>query len=176
MHELLNSRNGKKMDFATTVAISETDKDYVFSFYAESSQFYCPYKNYNEDHWEGDVCEVFIGDKDDPMRYFEIEVNPEGSLFFARIFNPGDPDAIEVELIANDMIGYGAEKVGNDYKAEIRVDKAKLNVPVDRIVFNAFRIETDGGETNKHLIALSPTMYDDQFHVTGAFVPLKKYL
>ena len=30
MFRLLNSRNGQDMDFVTTVAISETDKEYVF--------------------------------------------------------------------------------------------------------------------------------------------------
>ena len=176
MQQLLNSRNGSKLDFLTTVAISETETQYVFSFFAENSKFYCPYENYNEDHWEGDVCEIFIGDRRDLSHYYEIEVSPKGGLFLARIFNPGNPDLIEVDLIENDMVVHCAEIVGSDYRVEIKINKAKLNIPVEEIVFNAFRIETDGGETNKHLIALSPTMYDDQFHVTEAFVPLRKYL
>lgn len=174
---LKNSRNGSAMEFATTVTISETDTEYVFDFFAERSTFNCPYQHYNEDHWEGDVCEVFIGDRRDPMRYFEIEVSPKGGLFFARIFNPGTgSDDLQVDLIANDMIRHSAEMIGNDYKATIAVNKTVLNLPVEEIVFNAFRIETDGEEMNKHLIALSPTMKEDEFHVTSAFVALKTYL
>ena len=177
MPELLNSRNGNKMEFLTTVLIGETQDEYVFSFQAENSLFYCPFQNYNEDHWLGDVCEIFIGDNRTPTDYYEIEVSPKGGLFFARIFNPGDPDLIEVELLENNMISASAEMLGTGYKAEIRINKSQLNIPVENIVFNAFRIDTDGGEVaNKHLIALSPTMYDDQFHVPSVFLPLKKFL
>ena len=77
----------------------------------------------------------------------------------------------------NMILSASAEMLGTGYKAEIRINKSQLNIPVENIVFNAFRIDTDGGEVaNKHLIALSPTMYDDQFHVPSVFLPLKKFL
>ena len=43
------------------------------------------------------------------------------------------------------------------------------------IYFNAYRIETDGGEPEKHLFALNPTM-QPKFHVPSKFLWLKDYI
>ena len=42
------------------------------------------------------------------------------------------------------------------------------------IYFNVYRIETDGGETEKHLFALNPTGFP-KFHVPSKFVLLNDY-
>ena len=42
----------------------------------------------------------------------------------------------------------------------------KSNLP---ILFNAFRIETEGGEENKNLLALNPTL-QPRFHVPEKFI------
>ena len=53
--------------------------------------------------------------------------------------------------------------------------KEKINTGDGEIYFNAYRIETDGGEPEKHLCALNPTM-QGRFHVPGKFVWLNDFI
>ena len=43
------------------------------------------------------------------------------------------------------------------------------------IYFNAYRLETDGGEMDKHLFAMNPTMRH-KFHTPEYYVYLKDYV
>ena len=63
----------------------------------------------------------------------------------------------------------------NGYTAEFIFDKKHIMTHGDRIYFNAYRLETDGGEMDKHLFALSPTM-KPKFHVPSYFLWLDNYL
>ena len=63
----------------------------------------------------------------------------------------------------------------NGYIVDISIDKTKLNMSLDKIYFNAYRLETDGGEMEKHLFALNPTMCG-KFHVPTRYVMLSDYL
>ena len=82
---LKENLTGNPAKFETKLHISETEKDYVFFFEAKDSTFYCPYKGYNENHFEGDVCEVFIGNADTPREYYEIEITPDGAMDYVGI-------------------------------------------------------------------------------------------
>ena len=168
---------GEKACYLTEVEIKETCDSYVFTFDAKNSTFYCPYKNYNEDLFVGDVCEVFIGDINDIANYYEIEVSPEGAIFLAKVYNDGGglEESLHLTYLGNNLISVKTEMKGKDYTVEIAFDKKALNIPLEKIGFNAFRIDTDGIKQDMHLFALNPTKCDT-FHKLGCFVKLKDYL
>ena len=68
-----------------------------------------------------------------------------------------------------------ARKTNSGYEVNIAIDKAKSGMRVDEIYFNAYRLETDGGEMEKHLFALNPTMCG-KFHVPACYVMLSDYI
>lgn len=168
---------GEKACYETTLEITETEKSYVFNFQAKNSTFYCPYKNYNENLYEGDVCEVFIGNINDLANYYEIEISPEGAIFLAKVYNDGGgkEESLHLTYIENELLEVVTEKVGKDYTVKIAIDKKTLNIPLDEIGFNAFRIDTDGIKQDMHLFSLNPTKCET-FHKLGYFVKLKDYL
>lgn len=175
MFRLKENINGCYLPFDTTVTVKENDEAFVFSFFAENSRFYCPFSNYNEDHWMGDVCEIFIGSKSTPERYYEIEVSPENAIFVAKVTNHGVGN-FELEMVPeNNLVKTKAWKEGDDYFVEIALIKSAFGVSAEDVEFNALRVETDGGVPNKYLFALSPTLCDT-FHKREAFVPLKDYI
>lgn len=178
MYYLLKENlTGNATKFETKLHISETEKDYVFFFEAKDSTFYCPYKGYNENHYEGDVCEVFIGNVDTPREYYEIEITPDGAIFLAKVYNKSTETTKSLELIylENDLIKVETQKFEKDYTVKISISKEKLNIPLEKIAFNAFRIETEGIRQDMNDLSLIPTK-DETFHKLGFFVMLKDYL
>lgn len=174
---LKDNFTGDSACYETSLQISENDKQYVFEFYAKNSTFYCPYKNYNENLYEGDVCEVFIGDANDVSNYYEIEISPEGAIFLAKVYNDGGDteESLHLTYLENDLLEVNTQKDGKNYLVKIAIDKKKLNLPLEKIAFNAFRIDTDGIKQDLHLFSLNPTKCET-FHKLGYFVMLKDYL
>ncbi len=173
VHYLLENKKGGKAVYETAFSVKETEGAYVFSFVAEHSAAYCPYAGNNEDLWLGDVCEVFIGDEGDPDHYYEIEIAPNGASFFGWVHNPNGN--FSVTFPPDDGFSYRVEKGDGSYKVEIVLSKERIDWPLENILFNAFRLETDGGVPEKHLFALNPTLCPT-FHRPEAFVRLKEYL
>ena len=174
---LKENLTGEPACFETKLHIGETDKAYVFFFEAKNSTFYCPYKGYNENLYEGDVCEIFIGNVDTPRNYYEIEISPDGAIFLVKVFNKST-DAqkkLDITYVDNDLLQVETNKFGNDYTVKIEIDKEKLNLPLDKIAFNAFRIDTEGKKQDLHLFSLNPTKCGT-FHQLGYFVMLRDYL
>ena len=178
---LKNNRDGAASVYRTTVEASHDERNIYFNFVAEHSNYYCPYHNYNDIHSCGDAVEILIGI--DPARktYYELEVNPDNSKMLAK-------------MTVTELDGYGAAKLNIEFVDEkdcfftsstaktscgyiacIAIDKVRLNMPVEQIYFNAYRLETDGGEMEKHLFALNPTMCG-KFHVPTRYVMLSDYL
>ncbi len=172
-HYLLENKKGGKAVYETALTVKETEGAYVFSFEAKHSAAYCPYEKDNDKLWLGDVCEVFIGDESDPGHYYEIEIAPNGAAFFGWVRNPDGN--FSVTFPSFDGFSYRAEQKGESYEVQIVLSKKIITWPLERIVFNAFRIETDGGVPEKHLFALNPTL-SGSFHTLGFFVHLKDYL
>ena len=172
---LKNSRTGEDIpQFETTVEIVMTDTELSFEFFCKNSKFFSASNEYNGPLFDGDVCEAFICTGGDIKRYFEIEVAPNNCVFLNKMLNlgPGKYEAEPVEEKDN-FLKSEVEFMGNDYRL-------KFSMPLDKIgydknvgiKFNAFRIETEGGFTDRNLLALSPTMCDT-FHVPSFFVELK---
>lgn len=144
---------GGKACYKTTLKCKESKDSYIFKFKAFHSSFFSISDKYNSNLYDGDVCEVFIeyGEKD---HYYEVEVAPNGAVFLANIHNDGT--SFKGTLIDDCFVKTSAQIHKNYYYVVMEIPKDKIKM--DKIKFNAFRIDTDGGKTNAHLFALHPTL------------------
>ena len=78
---------------------------------------------------------------------------------------------LELKCVDDCFVKSTVKPIENGYEATITINTDDVKTGEGKIFFNAFRIETDGGETEKHLFALSPTMRR-KFHVPEKFVYL----
>ena len=179
IYELRNTRTGEKAPYKTTVEITERDDIITFKFTANNCQFYTPYKGeYNNVHSRGDACEILIGS--DPQRkvYYEIEISPNNDLFLAKMTNHGIVDGrikLDIDYIDKCFLKSNVELIENGYIATVWFNKNDILTGDDDIYFNAYRLETDGGHRDKHLMALNPTM-NGAFHTIASYNYLKYYL
>ena len=174
---LKNCRTGGKTIYTTELDIREDESNYIFTFIAENSQCYCPYSKYNSIHSEGDACEILIGTDRERKVYYEIEINPNGTLMLAKMkyaCRDGKP-VLTIEFVdEKDCFVIGeTEKTSNGYIARVFVSKKGIYTGEGEVFFNAYRLETDGGECIKHLLALNPTRY--AFHMPEFYLFLKEY-
>ncbi len=177
---LKNNRDGSPAVYETTVGIVETKENIVFTFNAKHSRFYCPNNFYNGIHSCGDAVEILIGTDQNRRVYYEIEVNPEGEIMLARMTYLGVDESgvkLDIEFIdkSDCFVSATVNKTEDGYFAEIKIDKKGLDLSAGDIFFNAYRLETDGGEMEKHLFALNPTMCG-RFHTPDKYVYLKNYV
>lgn len=178
---LRNNRDGTAAVYETTVDVSQDEQYVYFDFVAEHSSCYCPYANYNDIHSCGDAVELLIGT--DPARktYYELEVNPKNAKMLAKMTVTeldGDGAAkLKIDFIdENDCFFRStARKTNSGYEVNIAIDKVKSGMRDDKIYFNAYRLETDGGDMEKHLFAINPTKCG-KFHVPTRYVMLSDYI
>lgn len=169
--ELKENMTGAEIkDFHTVVEIKKEGNDLSFEFFCKNSQFFSADDKYNGPLYDGDVCEAFLCTSGDTSYYYEIEVSPNNCVFLARIYNDGE---YHVTFIDDNFIKSEVEFLNEtDYRL-------KFSVPLDKIGYNekigilgnVYRIETEGGFTDKNLLALSPTMCDT-FHTPSSFVKI----
>ncbi|MBO7345476.1 MAG: carbohydrate-binding family 9-like protein [Clostridia bacterium] len=183
VYELKNCLNGeKKEEFKTTVEILVVDEKYLtFKFDCKNSCFYSANDKYNTAIYNGDVCEAFICTGENINEYYEIEVAPNNCQFLMKMTNYGTEfidgktkHNLKSEPIpeTENFLVSKVEKSGNDYKVEFSVPLDKIGYKKEiGIRLNAYRIETEGGETNKHLLALNPTMVHS-FHMPNKFIKI----
>ncbi len=159
-------------NFHTELDVTLTDTHIVFEFDCKNSQFYSAYDTYNAPIWEGDVCEAFICTNGEKDLYFEIEVAPNNVVFLKQMKYLGVGEIEEYD-IENNFVDSKVELFENNYKLRFSVPLDKIGYDKEKgILFNAFRIETEGGIQEKNLLALNPTMCDT-FHNNEYFVELK---
>ncbi len=184
IYELKNCRNGNSLDeFKTTVEVLVVDNKYLtFKYDCKNSCFYSANDKYNSNIYDGDVCEAFICTGENLNEYYEIEVAPNNTQFLMKMTNFGTEfingktkhnlKSVPVSESENFLVSK-VEKSGNDYKVEFSVplDKIGYNENIG-IRLNLYRIETEGGETNKHLLALNPTLVSS-FHIPEKFVKIE---
>ena len=164
---------GKEIpDFNTILDVTLTDSHLIFEFDCKNSQFYSAYDKYNAPIWEGDVCEAFICTNGNKNLYYEIEVAPNGTVFLKLMKYLGVGQIEEFEIEKN-FVDSKVELCGNDYKVKFSVPLDKIGYDKEKgILFNAFRIETEGGIQEKNLLALNPTLCDT-FHNNEFFIEFK---
>lgn len=178
---LKNNRDGQKAVYKTSVDVTQNQRYINFTFDAENTQYYCPFDNYNDIHSCGDAVEVLIGTDPTRKTYYELEVNPNNVKMLAKMTVTELDDEggakLKIDFVDEKDCFFRSDvrHTDNGYIVDVSIDKTKLNMPLDKIYFNAYRLETDGGEMEKHLFALNPTMCG-KFHVPTRYVMLSDYL
>ena len=179
LYELKNCRDGSDATYKTTVDIRENNGILTFKFCAEHTEFYCPHHNYNDIHSEGDACEVLIGSDPERKFYYEIEISPENKVMCALMENKGDDEngvpILEINFVDEPFVESKVVRTDDSYEATVSFPKEKILSGDGEIYFNTYRLETDGGEMDKHLFALNPTM-KPKFHRPSHFLWLKAFL
>lgn len=162
--QLLENYTGKIPFIKTDFSYIRSEDKIIFYFKAYNSSLfsYCDYDN--GEIYNGDACEIFL-DIGEENKYLEIEVAPNGKRFVANICNRA------ITFIDDDFLKTNVEIKGKDYFVTMEFDLNKLKNP-QKMFFNAFRIETEGKEPNKNLLALNPTLCNT-FHVREKFIELK---
>ena len=178
IYYLKNCRDGSKATYNTSVEIKKSNGKLYFKFVCNNSKFYCPFHNYNDIHSSGDICELLIGSDPNRKKYYEIEISPENMLMIGLIEKCGEDEngpILKLQFVDECFIESKITPIENGYIAELWFDERYIRTSNDDVYFNAYRIETDGGESEKHLFALNPTMRG-KFHTPEYFVYLKNYL
>ena len=179
LYELKNCRDGNSATYNTTVDITEKDNIVTFVFTAEHTEFYCPHSGYNKIHSEGDACEVLIGSDPERKVYYEIEISPNNDLMVAEMVNHGfdenNEPILDIHFVDECFVKSEVTRTGNGYIATVSFNKNCILSGEGEVYFNAYRLETDGGEMDKHLFALIPTMLP-KFHAPKYFVFLEDYV
>ena len=80
-----------------------------------------------------------------------------------------------INFVKTPFVTSKVTKTENGYIAEVSFAKKNILSGDGEIYFNAYRLETDGGEMDKHLFALNPTMRP-KFHAPSYYVYLKDYV
>ena len=163
---------------ATSLAVYYDDDFLTVVFQAEDDEIVATLLGHDEPLWREDVFEVFVA-SDGLSPYFEIEVNPLGTTFDARIDSPDGVRATMTTDIAWTCDGLFAA---------LRRDDARQLHAVIRIPFNAlgrppkpgqewranfFRIDRSASRGDD-FSAWQPTMKTPaDFHVAAAFGALR---
>ena len=177
--ELKNCVNGEPAVYKTELEIKKSGTRLTFIFNCENSSLFCCDKGYNKIHSMGDVCEILIGTDTKRGLYYEIEISPIGELMIAEMTNHGvDADGkpiLDIGFKDEPFVIAKCEKTETGYKATAEFDIDNIRTGDGEVYFNAYRIETDGGEPEKHLFALNPTM-QPKFHVPSKYLWLSEYV
>ena len=179
LYELKNCQNGGQAEYVSTVDITKSGEEISFFFHSETTEYYCPFDYYNGIHSFGDASEILIGSASDRNLYYEIEMSADGLIMLAKITNHGiDADGepiIDVDFVDDCFVKGEYTRLENGFDCRLTFKLSDVLTGDGEIFFNAFRLETDGGERWKHLFALNPTLRP-RFHITDKFLLLKDYL
>lgn len=171
-YTLKDCRTGKEAIYLTTLSIAEEKDTLFFRFEAHHSTFNCPFLGYNGAHSSGDACEILIGSDPNRNEYFEIEISPNNDLMIGKVQYCNEDEngpIIKVNLIDDCFVQSSVKKQKDTYIANLSFQKSKIMTGNGPIFFNAYRLETDGEETDRHLMALNPTMRG-KFHTPSCFI------
>jgi len=165
-YKLLDNITGERAIYTTKFKMNIKDDKLIVKFVATNCSMNSYSDKYNDPIYNGDVCELFlaVGKKD---KYWEFEVAPNKTMFFAEITNAGGD--IEVNKIEKNPAKLKSFRLFKTVYHTITFKLDDLQIKdIDDIEFNAFRIETDGVKPDKHLFALFPTC-SGSFHKRRAF-------
>lgn len=175
---LKRATDGAAPRLATTVAAYYDDDFLTVVFDADDDGVVATYLEHDEPLWEEDVVEIFLA-PEGLTPYVEIEVNPLGTTFDARI---DSPDGVRTTMKTD--LAWTCEGL---FAALRRDDGARVQIVI-RIPFAALQRRPDaGGEWRANFFridrsashgddfsAWQPTMKTPpDFHVTAAFGALR---
>lgn len=141
------------------------------------------YLEHNSEMYNQEVFELFIASgKDTPMRYLEIEINPNNALFVAWIENEtGEAPSKLVFVQHNDSgIMHGVQKGEKDWKGFMTIPLTLISSKSDSYRINFYRIVSKVSHSNSDWLCdasncdftcWSPTMSgkSPRFHRPEAF-------
>jgi hypothetical protein len=163
---------------ATTVTAYHDDDFLTVVFDAEDDEIVATYLGHDEPLWQEDVVEIFLA-PEGLTPYFEIEVNPLGTTFDARIDSPDGVRATMTTDLAWTCDGLFAAIRRDDGKrmqTVIRIPFAALKKTAEWRA-NFFRIDRSADRSfgeGDEFSAWEPTMKTPpDFHVAAAFGTLR---
>lgn len=85
--DLVDVTSGAEPRLRTSLSVWRDDRRLYALFLAEDDELHATLLDHDSDIWTEDVCEVFLAPRT-LEDYFEIEVNPLGTTFDARVTSP----------------------------------------------------------------------------------------
>jgi hypothetical protein len=166
--KLVDAATGEAPELSTALRIAVRGDFLAVRFDARHRGLVATLREENAALWTEDVVEAFVAFEEPPLRYFELEVNPLGARFSARVASPhGVRRGMTVETFP--CPGFSAEVRRDDgrWSATMRIPAARLaGTRPERFVANFFRID----RTSREHSALFPTRArPHDFHVVAAF-------
>ena len=131
-----------------------TEREAAFFFDVRDAEIVSPFREDNEDVWQGDAVEVFLSPDGSRARYFELEVSPLGVRFWGEVTFSGGKKQLKK---LPPPFAAEATRTREGYAVQICLPLAALN-GFDRraVLLNAFCVDkrADG---RQELYALNPT-------------------
>lgn len=173
--DLVRAQDGGRPADATEVRLLDDGARLFVRFDCRDRDVWATHRDHDAPLWQEEVVEVFLAPGPDvPARYLEIEVNPLGAVFDARVDNPdGRRDTMRVDA-GWDPPGLAARVVRDGvlgWRAEIALAWAEAceNAPPAIWRANFYRIERPRGG-DAEFSCWSPTLTDPpDFHKPARF-------
>ena len=175
---LRRATDGARPRLPTDLVLFADDECLNVLFHARDDEIVATHLQHDAPLYEEDVVEVFLAPKE-PTRYFEIEVNPLGTTFDARIDSPhGTREAMRIDTDWDCANLFAAVRKMNDViDTIIRIPFASLDArrPATGEEWrgNLFRIDRSARHGDE-FSAWQPTLKNPaDFHVAAAFGRLR---
>src|SRR5436190_9641759 len=165
--ELRRATDGSAPRLATSVAAYCDDEFLTILFRAEDDEIVATMYDHDQPLWQEDVVEAFFAL--DATTYVELELNPLGTTFDARI---ASPDGVRATMRAE--VSWNCDGLFAAVRRDGRVIDYVLRVPFVALGGrpargNFFRVDRSGARGDEYS-AWSPTMKTPaDFHVVAAF-------
>lgn len=149
---LVRSEDGAAPSLPTRVTVCDSGEMLVVSFDCVDFEPWATLRERDAPLWEEEVVELFLSPgSETPIRYFEFEVNPLGTLFDAKVESPhGDRRDLEIDSAWNCPRVVAEVAIAADgwsWSARLRIPWRELTVePIPRTWrANFFRIDRPRG-------------------------------
>ena len=172
--ELLRVTDGAAPRLRTSVVVYCDDQHLNLLYRAQDDEVVATYLEHDQPLWEEDVVEVFLA-PDEARTYFEIEVNPLGTTFDARIESP---DGVRASMRAElswtcDGLFAAIRRRDDLVETIVRIPFASVSPAApragDRWRANFFRVDRSATHGDEYS-AWQPTMKTPpDFHVVACF-------
>ena len=171
--QLLRSTDGKAPRQATAVALYADSEFLNILYQSEDDEVVATFLGHDEPLYQEDVVEAFLA-PNDIRRYFEIEVNPLGTTFDARVDSPdGVRGTMKIDIGWDANLFAAIRRTPGKTETIARIPFASLDVrrpaAAEEWRGNFFRVDRSKWRGDEYS-AWSPTLKNPaDFHVTAAF-------
>lgn len=169
---LRRATDGGAPRLATSVAAYHDGETLTLLFRAEDDEVVATMYEHDEPLWQEDVVEAFLAPAEGDG-YYELEVNPLGATFDAKIESP---DGVRATMRVD--LSWTCQGLFAAIRRENTVAETVLRLPFASIGgrparANFFRVDRSGGRGDEYS-AWSPTLKEPaDFHVVAAFGALR---